>query len=869
MVHLPRSIMLKTKTTLPPFQSNSVRRNHLLEQMDEGISCKLTILCAPAGYGKTTLLSQWAHQQSSRPAWLSLDEMDNDLIRFWKYVVHTLSDSCFPELAERLEPLMGAISHTSIFTFIDSLLYELDTIQQPVFLLLDDYHAIFEEQIHVSLSYLIDYLPYHVHLYIASRNAMPFATTKWTMRGQARQITPEHLRFTQQETASFYRDAHGISLDTKQIDRLMESTEGWVAGLQLAAISLAHPVNHDRFFEGFNGSHRNISEYLLQEVWLRLPSDVQSFLLATCILQRMDAPICNRLTNQTQSHQMLTFLYQQNIFLISLDDYQNWYRYHHLFGEFLEGQLRQMDPQKAVDLHRVASECLAEREFYDEAIDHAFAASDYPFAARLLEKHFPQIIARGELSTLLHWLNRFPHPSEMLPPPLRLLSAFLQILCGHAEQAQKEIPSLEATCAAIKDPEEQEQFLSGLFFVRANLNFALGQFETLLAESDTFYKKLPESPLFFYFNYNTTEPFIRRTTLGLKGMLSQQTEFVGKMFSGKLVAHGWQDSLFNMYVIQALAEGYYEWNRLEESASLLEQVEPIARRQKIPGLLVPYSLTKAKIELAAGSPFVARKIVEEAMETVQIWSDDYWLNPLRAFLARVHLTEGNIDLATEQLAKLPSFFCEKPAIQRELELLTFVRYLLAKQQPEDTFWILDTLKLASKREGLLTSQVDIAILQALAKQQLGQIDDALVFLQEALVIGEANDYVRSFLDDGAALYPLLSASKQRRRTQLYNKSISPAYVKKLLDLISKKESKRKTDHSSPLLEPLTGKEMILLSMLSQGASNKEIAEELGNTIGTVKVYLHRIYGKLGVTNRTQALLKAQEISLLETDLTSY
>jgi LuxR family maltose regulon positive regulatory protein len=205
-------------------------------------------------------------------------------------------------------------------------------------------------------------------------------------------------------------------------------------------------------------------------------------------------------------------------------------------------------------------------------------------------------------------------------------------------------------------------------------------------------------------------------------------------------------------------------------------------------------------------------------------------------------------------------------IQRELELLTYVRLLLASQQGAEALRILDTLKLASKREGLLASQVEIAVLQALANQQLGSSDEAFVYLQEALLIGGANGYIRSFLDDGEALYLLLSSSKSRNKKQLLHQSVSEAYVQQLLELMAtKSSSKRKTDHPSPLLEPLTGKEMILLSMLSQGASNKEIAEALGNTVGTVKVYLHRIYGKLGVNNRTQALLKAQELSLVEAD----
>lgn len=863
---LPRSIMLKTKMSLPGIRPSSVQRDQLLRQLDAGLACKLTVVHAPAGYGKTTLLSQWAHRQATRPAWLSLDEMDNDLIRFWKYALHSLSESCLPGLADRLEPLMKAISHTSILTFLDSLLSELDSANQPVSLLLDDYHVIADEQIHASLSYFIDYLPLHVHLFVASRSAMPFPTSKWTLHGQACQVTLDQLRFTEEETVRFFSLALGLAPGPNQIGQLLASTEGWVAGLQMAAISLAaNREDPERLFAGFHGTHRQISEYLLHEVWLRLPSDMQSFLLATCVLPRMDVALCNRMANRSDSGQMLAHLQRQNIFLVPLDDYQTWYRYHHLFGEFLEGRLRQSDPSKWNELHRSASQSFAERELYDEAIDHAMTAADYPFAAMLLEAHYPQLIQRGEFSTLLRWLDRFPRSSDFLSPTLRLLYTFILILSAQTDRAAEEIPALEKACAAMENPEEQQQFASGLFFVKANLVFATGQFEAWIKDAGTFQEKLPENPLFFNFNYNTSEPLIRRSSLGLKGMLSPQTEFVGKAFSDILAAHGWQSSLFHMYVVQALAEGYYEWNRLEDSAALLEQVEPVARRKKTPGLLVPHALTKAKLSLAKGSPREARAVVEEALDTVRVWADDYWTSPLHAFLARIDLAEGRVTEAQERLFALPRDYWEKPALQRELEVLTYVRLLLSQKREEEALLLLPSLKLASKREELLTSQVDIAILQALAKQRLGQTEEALSLLQEALAIGAANGYVRSFLDEGEEMHRLLLAFCQQRQKHPQNQKALATYVNGLLNLFAGKREKGKKDHSSSLVEPLTGKEMIIVAMLSQGASNKRIAEELGNTVGTVKVYLHRIYGKLGVTNRTQALLKAQELSLLEGD----
>ncbi|NRR21239.1 LuxR C-terminal-related transcriptional regulator [Brevibacillus sp. MS2.2] len=858
---LHHSIMLKTKTAMPAVRSNSVHRSRLLQKMDAGLQCRLTTLYAPAGYGKTTLLSQWAHQYGGTTVWLSLDEMDNDLIRFWRYIVFTLSESDFTELSERMEPAMKATSHTSIFTFIDSLLNELASTTQPLAIILDDYHVISDETIHNSLAYFLEYVPSHVHLYIASRNTLPFSTVKWNVRHEVCHIESGQFLFSHQETDSFYRQVHDLPLTQMQIEQLVKSTEGWIAGLQLAAISLVNMENYDQFFAGFTGSHRNISEYLFHEVIMRLPEEERSFLLKTSVLARMDAHVCHALTSLPQCQQMLTRLHRQNIFLIPLDDYGTWYRYHHLFADFLRSQLEQTAPGEARELHRLASESYAERGLMDEAIDHAIAAADYPLAVRLLEQHTQVLLQRGEFSSFLRTLDSIPDHANYFSPLFRLIYTFLLITCVQIDRAEVALTELEQNIPFIEDPTEHRQFLSGLFFVRANLVFATMDFDRWIASSSQLSGGLPESPLFYHFNYNTTEPFIRRTRFGLKGILSEQTEVVGNQFSAILEANGWKDSLINMYVVQALAEGFYEENRLEESLDYLQRVRFVALHKQIPGLLVPYVLTSAKLKLVEGNFVAARKIVSETVEMLASWGASYWFSPLQAFLAHIAIQEGDIALAKTELSKLPPSILNQPSIQRELEVLTYVRLLLAQQQEQEALRILTILKPSSIREELLISQVDIAILQALAHQQCGNKKEALAFLHEALLIGGNNCYVRSFLDEGTAMSHLLHDYQLRlkKRSQPPGPSVSTAYVNQLLSLFPKKMEKRK----APLIEPLTGKEMIILSMLAQGASNKMIADELGNTLGTVKVYLHRIYGKLGVTNRTQALLKAQEISLLE------
>lgn len=854
-------IMLKTKIAMPAVRSDSVHRSHLLQKMDAGLKCRLTTLFAPAGYGKTTLLSQWAHQYDGTAAWLSLDEMDNDLIRFWRYIVFTLSESGFPELSERMEPSMKATSHTSIFTFIDSLLNELTSTSLSLVLILDDYHVITDESIHNSLAYFLEYVPSHVHLYIASRNALPFSTVKWNIRHELCQIESGQFLFSHAETDSFYRQVHDLPLTGLQIDQLVSCTEGWVAGLQLAAISLVNSQNPDQFFAGFAGSHRNISEYLFQEVVMRLPAETRSFLLKTSLLSRMDAHVCHALTGLPDCQQMLTELHRQNIFLIPLDDYGVWYRYHHLFADFLRSQLELSASGKSRELHKLASESFAERGLLDEAIEHAIHAADYNLAVRLLSQHTPELIQRGEFSSFLRTLDSIPEHEKYLSPLFRLIHAFLLVACVQIDRAGHTLDELEQGISGIEDATEQQQFLSGLFFVRANLVFATMDFDRWLASASKLSGGLPQSPVFYHFNYNTTEPLIRRTRFGLKGVLSDQTEIVGIHFSSILEAHGWKDSLINLYVVQALAEGFYEQNRLEKCLDLLQQVRLVAMQKKIPGLLVPYAISSAKLKLVEGNFSAARKIIEDTLNTVASWSTTYWFNSLQAFLAFIAIKEGDFALAKTELSKLPPSILKQPSIQKELEVLTHVRLLLAQQQEQEALRILAILKPASVREELLISQVNIAILQALAHHQSGNKQEAIHFLHEALAIGGSNTYVRSFLDEGAAMSHLLNdyALQMNTRSEPLVPPVSSSYVNRLLALFPKKDMQRKV----PLIEPLTGKELLILSMLAQGASNQMIADELGNTLGTVKVYLHRIYGKLGVVNRTQALLKAQEISLFE------
>ncbi|WP_415783073.1 hypothetical protein [Brevibacillus invocatus] len=327
---------------------------------------------------------------------------------------------------------------------------ELESFPDTLILILDDYHLIQDDSIHKSLSYFIEYLPAHVHLYIASRHPLPFATAKWTLHSEALLIPANLFSFDYQETESFCRNIIKRELTPQQIQQLATKTEGWAAGLQLAAISLSHSSNVDSFFLEFGGSHQNVDQFLFQEVWTSLPAEIQHFLTHTCMLSRMDSQVCQTLTGYPNCHEILASLQEQNLIVTALDQGTDWYRYHHLFAEFLQTKLRQQGQEKWHVLYQQACECF---------------------------------VQRGEFGILLRWLDQFPKPEKTFSPRLALLYAFILTSSGKTERAALLLSLLEASYPSILAPEDQEPFLSGLFFVRANLVFATGDFDSWLASS--------------------------------------------------------------------------------------------------------------------------------------------------------------------------------------------------------------------------------------------------------------------------------------------------------------------------------------------------------------------------------------------------
>ncbi len=865
MTRSPESVLLYSKTSLPVAGKSLVKRSRLIERLEQAARGRLTLVSAPPGFGKTTLLSQWLRQTGRDAYWVSLDESDSDPVRFWRYAAEALSPLVSPAGRPEYEQLVRTFPGVSASAFLDAFINQLRFLSRPAVLVLDDYHAISEQRVHDSVAYFIEHKPIGLHLVLSSRNELPFPVSRWIARDELAVIGASQLLFTADESESFCREASSF-LEPRHVRKLHERTEGWITGLQLASISLRETADRESFIERFMGHHRHVADYLFHEVVAKLPEDMRHFLFATSALQRLDAKSCDAVTGRSDGRSMLERLKTRNLFLVPLDDYDVWFRYHHLFAEFLRNRVKETDPELWRNANLAACRSFAARGWLDEAIDNALAAEDYGLAEDCLARHAPSVLKRGEFPTLLRWFEDFP-PETELSSEMALLRVFLYVVTGQREQARRHLAKLEAQLRAMEPGETRQQLQSGLLFVKSNLLFTFGDFEQWFAFSDGILDEiLPRNPLFFNFNYNLTEPFARRTSFGLKGVLSVQTEQIGRLFADVLERHGWGDSLINLYVLQSLAEGFYEWDRFEESAELLGRIERAAHLNFVPGLFVPCRITLANLYWFSGQRDLARETLDEATAFVAGRADEIWAGYLASAKARLLLREGSPNLAKKEVAKLRIEAKDRPAYHREYDYLTLCLLLSAQRKEAEALRLLKRMKPQAAREGSLMGLAEIGLLLADLYDRMGQRTEALKAMREAVAIGEANGYIRTFLEGGVRTEKLLRkylASLGQEDPNGENAG-SRAYVNGLLaQFPDGAQEEVAAAAQTGLIEPLTRTEIRLLDLIRLGESNKRIAEKMSLSEGSVKVYSSRIYGKLGVSSRTQAVIAAQRLGLLQ------
>src|SRR5215210_4727387 len=485
--------LLLTKLSVPSVRASLVPRLRLSERIEEGTERKLTLVSAPAGFGKTTLLSAWTSQMSSgrSVAWLSLDAADNDPARFWRYFV-TAVDQLQPGSGETALALLGSPQAPPIEAILTTLLNELADLEADAVLVLDDYHLIESRAIHEALTYLIGHLPARMHLVISTRADPPLPLARLRVRGEMAELRAADLHFTPEEAAAFLHQVMGLKLSTEEIAELETRTEGWIAGLQMAALAMRDRADVPGFIEGFAGSNRYVLDYLVEEVVNQQPEEVRSFLLETSILGRMCAPLCDTVTGRPGGQATLERLEHDNLFVVPLDVERRWYRYHHLFADVLRERLCNAGVDRLAELHRRASAWFERQDLAQEAIEHALAAADWQRATRLLVRIVPSFVFRGEFHTALAWLNALPDAVVRANTTLHVYYAGILMYTNQWEAAEIRLQDAEWAVRAGVPPDEARVIRGQMAAIRAALARISGDLALCVTLSRQALDLLPE-----------------------------------------------------------------------------------------------------------------------------------------------------------------------------------------------------------------------------------------------------------------------------------------------------------------------------------------------------------------------------------------
>jgi LuxR family maltose regulon positive regulatory protein len=876
---LPRNSLLATKLFIPASRSNLVPRPRLLAQLDQGLTAHLTLVAAPTGFGKTTLLSEWLSERQHPAAWLSLDKSDNDPARFLGYLIAALQ-MIHTDAGQAARTLLRSPQPPPMESVLTVLINEIATAwgdASPLpgaryTLVLDDYHLISAQAVHDAVTFLLDHLPPQMHLVILTRADPPLPLARLRAHNQLAEIRADHLRFTPDEATAFLSQVMGVELSTEDIATLEAHTEGWIAGLQLAALSLQSSKDAPSFVAAFTGSHRYIVDYLVEEVLNRQPDKVQSFLLQTSILDQMSGPLCDALTQRADGQAMLDRLEKANLFLVPLDEQRCWYRYHHLFADLLRQQLQASEPGLAPELHRRASRWYEQNGDTDQSIQHALAARDFSRAASLMDESSYAAWLNGEVVKLQGWVKALPESVSLMYPKLNIYYAWAAVLTGQYEESEKVLAQIEPT---IQDnPVLHVDWLAArVFLARAKgqqpraielAQKALGLPETgnivsrgllMLSLTIAYWDlgKIQETVAAAEETVRLTEQAgnwharaVMLSFLGLAraalGNLHLALEIYHRAVREQPDIPDWAGGGFAQACLAAL---YYEWDELDRATEYAKKGLEFSQLTGHSEIQMNCYRQLAFIYQAQGDAQGVREVLDQAAQVVRkhhlprLWGPEH---------VQIALAQGDLPRALHWIEQIQGEYgasIHYPALPLERAKLA-----LAQGDKARAAAILTERYRTAAGDGIRYAQIEIRILQALASSDDEQ---ALAYLAEALTMGQPEGYVRIFVDQGRALVPLLRRAAHR--------GIAPGYVARLLSAMAE-SSDAPTSLAQPLIEPLSERELEILRLIATGLSNRRIAEKLVVAVGTVKAHTSSIYGKLGVHSRTQAVGRARELKLI-------
>jgi len=913
--------LIRTKLFVPPPRFNRVYRPRLLSILEQASQFPMTNICAPAGYGKTTLLAEWiqycgksekagsdvlfAKQQF---AWLSLDQDDNDPSRFLAYLLAALGN-IQPGVVTEARLMLQSPRALPSQAVLSELINELQEMPFTLWLILDDYQSINNPAIHENVAFLIDHQPDQFHLVISTRANPPLPLHRLRARNQLLELRAKDLRFTYVEATAFLNEVMGLSLSTEEIDTLENRTEGWIAGLQMAALSLQDLRDRSAFVHDFGGSHRFILEYLIEEILKRQSPEIQAFLVQTSILDRLCQPLCDAvLDDSDQGKVKLEDLERANLFLSPLDEIGCWYRYHHLFVDLLRARLKQAQPDLIPVLHLRASRWYEKEGLSLEAIKHALAANDLERAAYLLEAFSMDFMERGELSVLLNYLHQLPDDIIRNHPGITIQHAWVLAFSGQIEQVEPLLTQIEIKALPDEHNLKCGEILGNITIIRGLMADFRGDMATATLLAKKADELLPRDSLLArsIIPYVLGDAYYTGGELELAEQEYEKIRQIGrvsgnlwineeaifkkaqvKKLQGKLhaaydlyqeaIAFAKEKEVHNTASMAAtyigISDLQREWNQLD--AAKQTAMQAIRSMEHWPSSidLVNGYLSLCRTAIAQGQMATAEEALKKADEYSRKGElfQATWKSldacRIRLWLAKKDLISVQNWVETHQVDKL---LTEKPGTINALEGMTLARALIALdgKRIDKAISLLNRLTQSSRTAGQTTLLIESDTLLALAYRARGENQTALKFLKECLVLSRPEGYLRQFLNEGETMSSMLEELKTTIiiSDSKDEMSLCP-YIDQILSAFSSVHDLQanlitSTLPAPTLMEPLSDRELEVLDLVCKGYSNQEIAEKLVVTLDTVKKHNNHIFGKLGVNSRVQAVIQARRLGLV-------
>ena len=887
--------LINTKLNIPKLRSGIVSRENLLSRLSEGISTKLTLISAPPGYGKTTLVLDWlVHSGSGYPvAWVSLDESENDPIQFLLYVIAAL-EKIQEDVGQDVRAILQGSQELQIQTILSILINDIDLIGEDFILILDDCHVIDNNEVHETLNFLIDHLPTKMHIVILTRADPALPLARLRANGDLVEIRASDLAFGVDEAVEFLNTSMQLDLSNDEIQILMGRTEGWIAGLQLAALSVQGREDVSQKISTFGGRTEYIVDYLIEEVLNKQSEEVRQFLLRTSILKRLNESLCNALTGQTSGDTILKKLDQANLFVTAVDNEYRWYRYHHLFADLLRYQLRAQEGEtRLLDLHRRAARWFEQYALVDDALFHYLAARDTPAAASLVAAHTMLAFRRGEIHSAKKWLEALPEESIHASPRLCLDMAWICAVRDDDKPLAKFVAATEGALPG-SDYENDPAFLGEWAALQAYTAFLLGEAQTALTLGRQALDQLTSQSGFVRGVVNILLVDIYTTTdIGevSQALACSQEAMTASLSSSSitislyaadrlaraLVLHGEYRAAEAVFlqafelvrerglayapILEILDLKYagvlYELNRLAEAEGLIRDGLSLSQKFSVPYSELMCRLLLRQVQLAQknAADAVDPLATDEAIDALLLELSSQHHRPpgmdqFEAYRAQLWANEKQLPRAERWAQNAGLTLGDEPSCGKIASYLALAHAHLASGEllPE-LLTLLEKMHQLASRKGHVQQIIQIGLLQALTLDKLDRFQDAQSALEECLVLAEPTGMTRTFLDHG---FPLIRLLRQAEHP----------YATKLLAAIEPGILGGPASTPGEPTETLTEREIEVLRLYAAGLTNAAIARRLFVSQNTVKWYAKNIYQKLDVHSRAEALARAYEMNLL-------